>query len=97
MVQVADQQPAQVVPWHRFIIYEDILYVIDQSNLHMFDIGNELAPVSAGSTPIGWNIETVFIAREHLFIGSMTGMYIYSLNDPVNPDLCFHLLACDQL
>ncbi len=84
----------------RFIIYEDILYVIDQSNLHMFDIGNELAPVSAGSTPIGWNIETVFIAREHLFIGSTTGMYIYSLNDPVNPDYVssyWHVTSCDPV
>lgn len=84
----------------RFIIYEDILYVIDQSNLHMFDINNELSPISAGSTPIGWNIETVFIAREHLFIGSMTGMYIYSLKDPVNPDFVstyWHVTSCDPV
>jgi hypothetical protein len=84
----------------RFIIYKDILYVIDQSNLHMFDIGNELNPVSAGSTQIGWNIETVFIAREHLFIGSTTGMYIYSLSDPVNPDYVstyWHVTSCDPV
>ncbi len=84
----------------RFIIHEDILYVIDQSNLHMFDINNELVPVSAGNTPIGWNIETVFIAREHLFIGSMTGMYIYSLKDPVNPDFVstyWHVTSCDPV
>jgi hypothetical protein len=84
----------------RFIIYEDILYVIDQSNLHMFDIINELVPISAGNTPIGWNIETVFIAREHLFIGSMTGMYIYSLKDPVNPDFVstyWHVTSCDPV
>ncbi len=84
----------------RFIIYEDILYVIDQSNLHMFDINNELAPISAGSKAIGWNIETVFIAREHLFIGSMTGMYIYSLYDPVNPEFVstyWHVTSCDPV
>ena len=84
----------------RFIIYEDILYVIDQSNLHMFDIQNELSPISAGNTPIGWNIETVFIAREHLFIGSMTGMYIYSLLDPVNPEFVstyWHVTSCDPV
>lgn len=84
----------------RFIIYEDILYVIDQSNLHMFDINNELSPISAGSKAIGWNIETVFIAREHLFIGSMTGMYIYSLYDPVNPEFVstyWHVTSCDPV
>jgi hypothetical protein len=84
----------------RFIIYEDILYVIDQSNLHMFDIHQELSPISAGSKPIGWNIETVFIAREHLFIGSMTGMYIYSLQDPVDPEFIstyWHVTSCDPV
>ena len=84
----------------RFIIYEDILYVIDQSNLHMFDINQELSPISAGRKPIGWNIETVFIARQHLFIGSMTGMYIYSLHDPVNPEFVstyWHVTSCDPV
>jgi hypothetical protein len=84
----------------RFIIYDDILYVIDQSNLHMFDIDQELSPVSAGSKQIGWNIETVFIAREHLFIGSTTGMYIYSLHDPVNPEFVstyWHVTSCDPV
>ncbi len=84
----------------RFIIYEDILYVIDQSNLHMFDINNELSPISAGNKAIGWNIETVFIAREHLFIGSMTGMYIYSLYDPANPSYVstyWHVTSCDPV
>ena len=84
----------------RFIIYHDMLYVIDQSNLHMFDINHELAPVSAGSKQIGWNIETVFIAREHLFIGSTTGMYIYSLIDPANPEFVstyWHVTSCDPV
>ncbi len=84
----------------RFIIYEDILYVIDQSNLHMFDINQALSPISAGSKPIGWNIETVFIARDHLFIGSMTGMYIYSLRDPVDPEFVstyWHVTSCDPV
>jgi hypothetical protein len=84
----------------RFIIYKDILYVIDQSNLHMFDVTNELSPVSAGNTLIGWNIETVFIARQHLFIGSMTGMYIYSLADPLNPayvSTYWHVTSCDPV
>jgi hypothetical protein len=84
----------------RFIIYGDYLYVIDGSNLHIFDINQELAPLSAGSVPIGWNIETVFIAREHLFIGSMTGMYIYSLHDPVHPEYVsayWHVTSCDPV
>ena len=49
---------------------------------------------------ISENIETVFIAREHLFIGSMTGMYIYSLVDPVNPEFVstyWHVTSCDPV
>ena len=84
----------------RFIIYRNILYTIDQSDLHMFDISDELSPISAGSQNIGWNIETVFIARNHLFIGSMTGMYIYDLADPVKPEYVsayWHVTSCDPV
>lgn len=84
----------------RFIIYRDILYTIDRSDLYMFDISNELSPLPAGSQSIGWNIETVFIARDHLFIGSETGMYIYDLSDPVNPEYVssyWHVTSCDPV
>jgi len=84
----------------RFIIYENILYTIDNSSLHMFDITDELSPIVAGTSSIGWNIETVFIARDHLFIGSTTGMYIYSLADPVNPEWVssyWHVTSCDPV
>jgi hypothetical protein len=84
----------------RFIIYENILYTIDNSDLHMFDITDELSPISAGTSPIGWNIETVFIAKNHLFVGSTSGMYIYSLYDPVNPQWVstyWHVTSCDPV
>jgi len=84
----------------RFIIYSNILYTIDQSTLHRCDVSNELSPISAGTQNIGWNIETVFIARDHLFIGSMTGMYIYDLADPAQPEYVSayrHVTSCDPV
>jgi hypothetical protein len=84
----------------RFIIYRNILYTIDQSNLYMFDISDELSPFSVGNESIGWNIETVFVARDHLFIGSMQGMYIYDLRDPVDPEYVssyWHVTSCDPV
>lgn len=84
----------------RFIIYRDILYTIDQQNLHMFDVSDELDPFSVGDKEIGWNIETVFIARDHLFVGSTTGMYIYNLADPVQPEYVstyWHVTSCDPV
>lgn len=84
----------------RFIIYEDILYAIDNTALHFFDVSTSSDPTSIGNYPVGWNIETVFIARNHLFIGAQTGMYIYSLNDPVNPQYVstyWHMTSCDPV
>ena len=84
----------------RFIIYENILYTIDNWSLHMFDITDELSPISAGSSQIGWNIETVFIAHNHLFVGSTTGMHIYDLADPVIPKWVssyWHVTSCDPV
>lgn len=84
----------------RFIIYDNLLYTIDNSDLHMFDITDELSPFAVGTKGIGWNIETVFIARDHLFIGSMNGMYIYDLYDPANPEWVssyWHVTSCDPV
>lgn len=84
----------------RFIIYEDILYAIDATALHFFDVSTSSDPSAIGNYPVGWNIETVFIARNHLFIGAQTGMYIYSLNDPLNPSYVstyWHVTSCDPV
>jgi hypothetical protein len=84
----------------RFIIYKDILYAIDASALHFFDVSTSSDPTSVGNYPVGWNIETVFIARDHLFIGAQSGMYIYSLSDPVNPSYVstyWHVTSCDPV
>ena len=84
----------------RFIIYEDILYAIDASALHFFDVSTSSDPTAIGNYPVGWNIETVFIARDHLFIGAQSGMYIYSLSDPVNPSYVstyWHVTSCDPV
>jgi len=84
----------------RFIIYDDILYAIDNNALHFFNITESASPLAIGNYPIGWNIETVFIARDHLFIGAQTGMYIYSLEDPLEPKYVstyWHMSSCDPV
>ncbi|KPK86600.1 MAG: hypothetical protein AMS27_04755 [Bacteroides sp. SM23_62_1] len=84
----------------RFIIYENILYTIDISTLHFFDVSESTTPWAVGNQSIGWNIETVFIAKDHLFIGAQTGMYIYSLYDPVKPQYIstyWHRTSCDPV
>jgi hypothetical protein len=84
----------------RFAISNFTLYVVDQSSLLVFDISNLTNPVSLGTSYIGRNIETIFPFKNHLFIGSMTGMFIYNINSPTNPNLVAsydHAAACDPV
>jgi hypothetical protein len=84
----------------RFIIYEDILYAIDVSALHFFNVSESSSPLAIGNYPVGWNIETVFIARDHLFIGAQSGMYIYNLINPIEPQYVstyWHVTSCDPV
>jgi len=49
---------------------------------------------------VGWNIETLFPYENKLFMGSTTGMYIYSLADPANPIFISqfsHASSCDPV
>src|SRR4030042_5327945 len=84
----------------RFIIYENILYAIDVSALHFFNVSESSSPLAIGNYQVGWNIETVFIARDHLFIGAQTGMYIYNLINPIEPQYVstyWHVTSCDPV
>jgi len=84
----------------RFIIYNEVLYAIDQSNLHLFNLSDAADPMAEGDYSVGWNIETVFIARDHLFIGAQSGMYIFDLYDPLNPvykSTYWHATSCDPV
>jgi hypothetical protein len=84
----------------RFIIYENILYAIDASALHFFNVSESSSPLAIGNYQVGWNIETVFIARDHLFIGAQTGMYIYNLINPIEPQYVstyWHVTSCDPV
>jgi hypothetical protein len=84
----------------RFIIYENILYAIDVSALHFFNVSESSSPLAIGNYQVGWNIETVFIARDHLFIGAQTGMYIYNLINPIEPQYVstyWHMTSCDPV
>jgi len=69
----------------RFTIYNDYMYTVDNYSLRLFNISTAENPVKENEFYVGWNIETIFPYDEKLFMGSTTGMYIYSLEDPSNP------------
>jgi hypothetical protein len=84
----------------RFGIYDNYLYAIDHVEMHIFNIENFSSPVSSGSKEVAWNIETMFIYGDKMFIGGQNGMYIYDLINPANPEKLssyWHITSCDPV
>jgi hypothetical protein len=69
----------------RFTIKGNYLYAVDFDNLQVFEITNPSAVSSIDHQYVGFGIETIFPAGNHLFLGARNGMYIYSLQDPLKP------------
>jgi hypothetical protein len=84
----------------RFKIVSDYLYVVDQQNISVFDVAALSQPQKVFEEYVGWDIETIFNQDDHLFLGSTTGMYIYSIENPEAPSfvsMIRHVLGCDPV
>lgn len=84
----------------KFSISGDNLFIINESQLKVYDITNEETPVSVNTLDVNFGIETVFTLEDYLFIGSINGMYIYDVSDPNNIlYLSFyqHITSCDPV
>jgi len=84
----------------RFKIVEDYLYAVDSHNINIFNISDLENPKNLNAVFAGFDIETIFNRGEHLFLGSMRGMYIYDITAPDKPILVSefeHGTACDPV
>lgn len=84
----------------RFTVYENYLYAVDNYMLRLFNISDAGNPVNEKELYVGWNIETLFPYDQKLFLGSTTGMYIYSLSNPADPvyiSIFRHASSCDPV
>jgi len=84
----------------RFSVIEDFLYVINTRDLVSYDLDTPTKPVKTQTTSVTWNIETLFPYKEHLFIGSNNGMFIYDRVNPAAPQYVSefrHARACDPV
>lgn len=84
----------------RFALNQDRLYTVSHSELKVFNVAAPEKPSFVKASPIGWNIETIFPYGKHLFIGSITGMYIYDVSDkdnPVQKSRFEHARVCDPV
>jgi DNA-binding transcriptional MerR regulator len=49
---------------------------------------------------LGWNVETIFSYKDNMFMGTPTGMLIYSVKDPLKPTYASsvqHVFGCDPV
>ena len=84
----------------RFKIVDDYLYAVDSHNINIFNINNLEEPQVLDPIYAGFDIETIFNRGEHLFLGSMRGMYIYDITNPGIPEFVSqfeHGTACDPV
>jgi hypothetical protein len=63
----------------RFIISGDFMYIVDEVNLKTFSLGDPTTPELIHEQPIGEQIETIFRLGDRLFIGSGSGLYLYTI------------------
>lgn len=84
----------------RFMLYRDYLYTLSEYYLQPFDISDRKNPQAEESIYMGSGMETLFLYESSLFVGTQTGMLIYSLDNPTNPGYIgsfTHATACDPV
>jgi hypothetical protein len=85
----------------RFITYDDYLYTLESTyKLKVYDISNTSSVELKNEQYLWGNIETVFIADDHLYVGTSNGMHILSLDMPSSPNVLSsyrHITACDPV
>lgn len=84
----------------RFTIVGNFLYAVDNHFLYSYDISNPTKPVKTNTSDINFDIETIYPFNNRLFIGTRTGMYIYSIDTPSAPSKLSearHARSCDPV
>lgn len=84
----------------RFGLYQDYLYSVINNSMSIFNLSGDIPVKSVDNIYIGWDVETVFNYKDNLFMGTPTGMLIYSIKDPLKPEYqssLTHVYGCDPV
>ena len=84
----------------RFALLNDYLYSVSNDSLRVINVASNQNPFVANAIHLGWGIETVFPFKDKLFIGTNTGMFIYSVQNAANPvkqGEFNHVRTCDPV
>lgn len=84
----------------RFLPIDRYLYTINFNELVLFFIGDNYQPSRFARLDTGTQAETLFQLNDLLFVGSTTGMLMYDVTSPDNPNYLNsieHFRSCDPV
>lgn len=84
----------------KFTIIGNYVYAVSSHFLYTIDISNPSLPSKVNESPLNFDMETLYPYKNRLFIGSKTGIYIYSIEQPSAPKLigeAKHGRSCDPV
>jgi len=84
----------------RFTIAKNYLYIVDNQSLKVYNIATAENPIFIKKVSLRTVVETIFPFKDHLLVGTQTGMYIFSISDPENPvsvSVYNHVVSCDPV
>lgn len=84
----------------RFTIAGNYLYAINTNAMRVMDISTPASPQAGTLVPMQGGIETVYPYQSKLFIGSMSGMLIYDIQNGAAPAYLggySHITRCDPV
>jgi len=84
----------------RFSIYQTYLYAVINNQMAIFDLSKPEPEKAVENIYVGWNVETIFSYKDHLYMGTPTGMLIYSVENPLKPAFrssIQHVFGCDPV
>ncbi len=84
----------------RFGLIGNHLLAVDNSSYYNFDLTNPISPSLETKLGMGWGIETMFLSGSNMFLGTSTGMLIYTVTDVTKPTYVsnfWHATGCDPV
>lgn len=84
----------------RFTIYNDFMYAVQNNNLKLFNIASVPGMSTGNEISLERVVETIFPYEGKLFLGTTTGMLVYSLSSPAAPVFISafdHMNSCDPV
>ncbi|MEI9913283.1 MAG: hypothetical protein WDO71_28740 [Bacteroidota bacterium] len=84
----------------KFTISGNHIYAVSSHYIYAINISDPAHPVRVGQSALNFDMETIYAYRNRLFIGSKTGLYIYSIDTASSPRLigeAKHGRSCDPV